>query len=194
MTDDLEQTDGSEKWKTRVSGLLDTTLSTFFPEDIAYEISCEKHVTCTTDMLSFKGYVHRWLATTTQIAPFTKEKILTTLQTSTAAAIAQCTGGTTGRGCGFKWSTKVFDGREGAGQTMNVLAAVSSLLIESAHAPVTNKTGGTSVGDLNAGSGGDSFNHPSSPITTGDKAGAGILTLIVLGAAVGTFGWMSTGV
>lgn len=177
-----------------MSGLLQTTLKTFFPDNIAYEVSCEKHVTCTTDMLSFKGYVHRWLSVVTQIAPFTKETILPTLKTSSEAAIAQCTGGSTGRGCGFKWSTKTFDGKEGAGQTMNVLGAVSSLLIESAKAPVTNATGGSSRGNFDAGTGGDSFNHRLHPVTTGDKAGAGILTILILTSAAGAFTWMSTGV
>lgn len=151
-------------------------------------------MSCTTDMLSFKGYLHRWMATTTQIAPFTKDIIMPVLQTSTDAAVSQCTGGTNGRVCGFKWSTKAYDGTQGAGQQMNVLGAVSSLLIGSAQGPVTNATGGTSVGNPNAGSQSDSFNHPATPPSTGDKAGAGFLTFLILGMAVGTFGWMSTGV
>lgn len=187
-------TNGSDIWKQRTSDLLDATIKVFFPDDIAFEVACEEHMTCTTDMLSFKGYLHRWMATTTQIAPFTKDKILRVLQTSTAAAVSTCTGGATGRVCGFKWSTKAYDGAQGAGQQMNVLAAVSSLLIGSALPPLTNLTGGTSVGNPNAGSQSDTFNGQTSPPTTGDKAGAGILTFLILGIAVGTFGWMSTGV
>ncbi len=144
-------------------------------------------------MLSFKGYVHRWLAVTGQLAPFTHDTIMATLKTSTAAAIAQCTGGTNGRTCGFHWSSKAFDGSVGAGQTMNVLAAVSSLLIDSAPGPFTNATGGTSIGDPNAGADSDAFKSILKPITTGDRAGAAILTLLVLTGAAGTFGWMSFG-
>lgn len=151
-------------------------------------------MSCTTDMLSFKGYLHRWMATATQIAPFTKDKILPVLKTSTEAAVLTCTGGDTQRACGFKWNTKAFDGSFGAGQQMNVLGAVSSLLIGQAAPPVTNTTGGTSKGDPNAGTHSDTFDHKEAPPTTGDKAGAGILTFLVLGAAMGTFGWMSTGV
>jgi len=116
------------------------------------------------------------------------------LESSTRAALETCTGGTTGRVCGFKWTTHAYDGLQGAGQQMNVLAAVSSLLIDQTDGPVTNNTGGTSVGNPDAGSQSDSFNGHTTPPTTADKAGAGILTFIILGMAVGTFGWMSTGV
>ncbi|KAL1878782.1 hypothetical protein VTK73DRAFT_7539 [Phialemonium thermophilum] len=187
-------TNGSDKWQQRISGLLDATLTTFFPNDTAYEISCEAKMTCTTDMLSFKGYLHRWLATTTQIAPFTKDKILPVLRTSTEAAVAQCTGGSTGRVCGFKWSTRTYDGTQGAGQQMNVLGAVSSLLIDSAKPPVTNMTGGTSKGNPNAGSQSSTFDGEVKPPSTSEKAGAGILTFLLLSGAVTTFSWMSTGV
>lgn len=78
---------------------------------------------------------------------------------------------------------------------MNVLGAVMSLLVDSgASAPVTNSTGGTSVGNSNAGSSSDNFLGGSSPATTGDKAGASILTILILISAASTFGWMSTGV
>jgi mannan endo-1,6-alpha-mannosidase len=144
-------------------------------------------------MLSFKGYVHRWMAQTTQLAPYTTSQILPVLKTSATAAFAQCTGGDNGRTCGFRWSSGTFDGSVGAGQTMNVLGAATGLLIASVQAPVTQNTGGTSGGNPNAGQGSDNFDGSPRPITGGDKAGAGILTLLMLGAAAGTFGWMSTG-
>ena len=87
-----------------------------------------------------------------------------------------------------------FFATQGAGQEMSVLAAVSSQLIGSAPAPVTEKSGGTSKGNPAAGAGGDNFQKTYKPITTGDRAGAGILTLLVLGSACGMFGWMSMGV
>ncbi|OLN86461.1 Mannan endo-1,6-alpha-mannosidase DCW1-like protein 6 [Colletotrichum chlorophyti] len=187
-------TNGDEKWKTRLDGLIKGTFNVFFPNNTAFEVACEAHGTCTTDMLSFKGYVARWMSTLTQIAPYTADVVLPVLKTSAEAAVKQCTGQANGRTCGFKWSSGVYDGTIGAGQQMNVLGAVSSLLIGEAKAPLTNSTGGTSKGDPNAGSHSDSLLvHNSTPITTGDKAGAGILTFLVLGCAVGTFGWMSFG-
>ena len=179
------------KWQERVTGLLNRTLEFFFKDGAAYEVACESVMTCTTDMLSFKGYLHRWLATTGQLAPFAHETIMAVLQTSTQAAINQCTGGDDGRTCGFQWSSGVFDGSTGAGQTMNVLAAVSSLLIGSAAAPVTNSSGGTSVGDVNAGSNSEDDPTPFKPLTTGDRVGAGILTAIMLASITSLFGMMS---
>lgn len=169
------------------------TLDVFFPKGIAIEVACENVETCTTDMYSFKGYVHRWMSVVSQIAPFTAPQILPILKSSTEAAIAQCTGGDTGRACGFKWQSGVFDGKVGAGQTMNVLAAVSSLLMEKTAPPVTEKSGGTSKGNPNAGDDENSFQKHDKPLTTADKAGAGILTFIVLASACGMFGWMSLG-
>ncbi|GAB1315113.1 hypothetical protein MFIFM68171_05323 [Madurella fahalii] len=187
-------TNGSDVWRQRLEGLVDATLSFFFPDNIAYEVACEEHMSCTTDMLSFKGYLHRWLATATRVAPFTAPKILPVLKTSTEAAVSTCTGEANGRTCGFKWSTKAYDGSHGVGQQMNVLGAVSSLLIDQVPPPVTNTTGGTSQGDPNAGSGSDNFKGEFAPPTTGDKAGAAIITVVILLSAVGTFGWISTGV
>lgn len=173
--------------------LVDSTLDNFFPDGIAVEIACENHGTCTTDMLSFKGYVHRWMSQVTHLAPIVSDKILPVLQTSAEAAIKQCTGGTTGRACGFKWSSGKYDGKTGAGQQMNVLAAVSSLLMEHTEPPVTAKKGGISKGNPNAGSGSTTPGKHYKPITTADKAGAGILTFLVLSIACGMFGWMSMG-
>lgn len=191
----LPQTDGSKIWRQRVDNLLDSLLENFFPGDIAFEVPCEgRKGACSTDMLSFKGYVHRWLSVVTQVAPHTKVKILPVLKTSTQAAIRQCTGGKSGRVCGFYWSSGKFfdpsvDATSGAGEAMNVLAAVSSLLIEDAEPPVTNSTGGISEGNPDAGK--DSQDVPRlRPITTADRIGAAFLTLVVLGVTGGTFIWM----
>lgn len=186
-------TNGNETWKGRVEGLLDRTLDLFFPNGIAYEIACESRMSCTTDMLSFKGYLHRWLAQVGQVAPFTASKIEDVLKTSTQAAIAQCTGGTNGRTCGFQWSSGTFDGVTGAGETMNVLSAVSARLVKNVEGPVTNSTGGTSKGNPNAGSDSHDYSLEYPPPTTADKAGAGILTFLVLAGCISTFTWMSIG-
>lgn len=145
-------------------------------------------------MLSFKGYVHRWLAVVTQIAPHTASKILPVLESSAKAAVAQCTGGASGRMCGFYWTKGEFvdpavDETSGAGERMNVLAAVSSLLIGEAAPPVTNTTGGISAGDPDAGT--NSHDVPEErAITARDRAGAGILTFLILGGALAAFVWM----
>ncbi|KAM5352694.1 hypothetical protein ACJ41O_005416 [Fusarium nematophilum] len=187
-------TEGAKKWEDRVNKLTDATIKTFFKNQIAVEIACENHDTCTTDMVSFKGYVHRWMSQVTHLAPIVTKKILPVLQKSAEAAVAQCTGGDNKRTCGFKWASGTYDGNTGAGQQMNVLAAVSALLMEHTDPPVTAEDGGISKGNPNAGSKGDgAFKKQEKPISTGDKAGAGILTFLVLSLACGMFGWISMG-
>ena len=167
----------------------------FFPNGIATEISCEldDKLTCNTDMLSFKGYVTRWLAVVAQLVPQTRQTIVDVMRTSAAAAVKQCTGSGPpgyGRTCGMRWNRDGYDGTFGAGQQMNVLAAMTSLLFIESAGPITNTTGGTSPGDYNAGSG-PAFDPPR-PITQADRAGAGIITALVLVMATSTFAWMST--
>jgi mannan endo-1,6-alpha-mannosidase len=189
-------------WKFRLTSLVDTLLRDFFsPDNVAFEIACEDRMgACSTDMLSFKGYVHRWLTVVTQVAPYLRDKLLPVLRNSAEAAVKQCVGGTSGRKCGFYWRNGTFydpsiDKTSGAGEAMSVLAAVSSLMVEfpGTSEPVTNLTGGTSVGDPNAGSRSGTTPQPWKDLTTGDRVGAGILTALMLAGAIGTFTWMSLG-
>ncbi|PSR80976.1 glycoside hydrolase, partial [Coniella lustricola] len=194
-------TDGSDLWSTRLQGLVDTTISYFFPNGTAIEPACEQptQVTCNTDELSFKGYLHRWLATSAQIAPIIAPKITPILASSAAGAVASCSDGAdNGNGvstatCGFRWTTGAYDGLTGAGQQMNVLGALISVLVAiepnaDAGAPVTNSTGGTSVGNPNAGS--DATLHPDSAIVqTKDRAGAGIVTALLLLTFLPALAW-----
>jgi mannan endo-1,6-alpha-mannosidase len=173
----------------RINGLIEGIERVFFVKGVAYEPACEAGL-CTADMFTYKGFLHRWLAYTAQLAPATAPKILPLLMSSTKAAVAQCTGGDNGKQCGFHWSSGKFDGVLGVGQQMNVLAALSSLLIMDAAEPVTNETGGTSAGDPNAGSDRSEINLTLPPITTGDKAGAGVLTVAVVVIAAGSLWWM----
>lgn len=186
-------TNGSSTWKGRLNGLLDATFETFFADnDIMTEISCEPYDSCSTDMLSFKGYVHRWLTTATTVAPFIRDRVVPTLRKSAQAGVATCTGGKLGRQCGFKWTDGTYDGSTGAGQQMNVLGAITSLLQKALdRAPLTNGTGGTSVGDPDAGTAPQRANHMFADITDADRAGASILTLLGLLGSAAVFGWMS---
>lgn len=193
---DTFQTNGSTIWEGRVNRLLNSTLTTFFPDNIAYEVACEPALTCTTDMFSFKGYLTRWLAATTLVAPFTKSTILPVLAASAKAAAAQCSGGADKNQCGFSWSKQsAWDGTVGVGQQMAAMSVVfvNMLALEDIKAPVTNGTGGTSVGNPDAGAKSTDNPQAPKPVTGADRAGAGILTTILLVGAAGMFGWMSKG-
>ncbi|RYP19224.1 hypothetical protein DL767_009692 [Monosporascus sp. MG133] len=182
-------TNGDAKWRDRLDLLVDRTLEIFFRDGVAFEPSCEPG-NCNTDMESFKGYLHRWLGSAIQMAPYLRERVLPTLKTSAVAAVRQCTGGSNGRFCGFHWTTGQFDGQIGAGQQMNVLGALMSVMTHNNPVPVTNSSGGTSRGNFQAGS-----DQPTMPtfreLTGGDRAGAGILTAIMIAGACSAFAWMS---
>lgn len=175
----------------------------FFPNDTATEVCCElvDHVQCNTDQLSFKGYLHRWMATTTQIAPVVYDQVFQILKTSATAAITSCGDGVdNGHGvstatCGFRWNMGSYDGNTGAGQQMNVLGALVSMLVaaepQKAAPPVTNSTGGTSVGNSNAGNQ-PNILQPPAPVATKDQVGAGLLTALVMTSLLSMVVWINT--
>lgn len=177
-------------------------LDDFFPDDIALEASCEPHDTCSVDMVAFKGLVHRWLAATTQVAPFTASKILSVLETSAQAAVDQCTGGKSGRKCGFFWSDGEYVEPEtsGAGEQMSVLSAVSNLLISNDDSPATSSSRGGSSGDSNEdedgngdaeGSPSSTESEPAASSTPTDSSMAGHAGVSISALALVTSGWMA---
>lgn len=195
----LQQTEGAtrDKWRARVAGILNRTVEHFFPDGIMIERPCElpHRVQCNVDQHSFKGYMHRALATVAVVAPFTRDSVMKTLRSSTAGCASSCLADGT---CGFRWDTGEYDGDVAngpAGQQMSALAALSTLLLDQEHVlngPLTNGTGGTSVGDPNAGRG-YRETQPLRDITAGDRAGAGIVTAVVLASFLGAVVWMGMG-
>ncbi|KAF3904282.1 hypothetical protein AA313_de0208410 [Arthrobotrys entomopaga] len=185
-------TTGSEqaKWKTRVDGILWMAGVFFHPEqtNIMYEAICEPYPRgCNTDQKSFKAYFSRWLALTTQMAPYTAETIMPKLQVSAKAALETCVGGSDGVTCGLKWykgDWGAWDGSYGVGEQMAVMEVTQSLLIPGKPPPFTEIKGGNSTGDPSGGGGGDNpqlsaITDLSQP-TAGQKAGAAFATLTVL--------------
>jgi mannan endo-1,6-alpha-mannosidase len=156
-----------------------------------FEVACEPSGNCNLDQQSFKAYLSRWLAATTKVAPWTHDTIMPLLRTSAVAAAKICQlSATNDATCGTKWWEGTYDGVTGVGQQMSALEVIQSTLIDNVQGPVGNKTGGTSVGDPNAGTGGSSIVNPPKEITTADRAGAGILSALVLVGILGGAWWM----
>lgn len=186
----------SDKWKKRVDGLLKRDIEFFFPNGTHVERPCEhqeKPHECNTDQHSFKGYMHRALATVAQMAPHTHDTVYTVLKSSTKGAVGSCLEDGT---CGFRWTTGEYDGdvdNGPAGQVMSALAAVMTLLLDvdpgKIGAPTTADTGGTSQSKPGAGVGATILDPPP-PLTGKDRAGAGILTTVVLITTFCALGWM----
>ncbi|SMR53321.1 unnamed protein product [Zymoseptoria tritici ST99CH_3D1] len=189
------QTTGDKQgqWRVRVQGMLDSAARIFFYEstNIMYEVACEPSGNCNLDQKSFKAYLARWMAATVKVAPWTHDTIMPLIRTSAVAAAKVCQpSASDGAICGSKWWDGTFDNNVGVGQQMSALEAIQSTLIDGVSGPVGNKTGGTSVGDPNAGTGGSSIVNPPKEITTADRAGAGILSALVLVGILGGAWWM----
>jgi len=179
-----------------VEGILNGS-EIFFPRDfggnIISEVACEPRQSCNNDQPSFKAYLSRWMAATTQLAPFTTDVVMTKLQASAKGAAAQCSGGTDGVTCGQRWYQAQWDGKYGVGEQMSALSVIQSNLISKVTSPVTNNTGGTSKGNPSAGTGTatDAGNpNVTRVIKTSDKVGAGIITALLLLTLLSTLWWM----
>jgi mannan endo-1,6-alpha-mannosidase len=148
------------------------------------EVSCEVNQKCNYDQPSFKAYLSAWLAFTTQMVPWTRNLILPKLQASAIGASKQCSGpGLNGNTCGRRWWQATWDGEQGVGEEMSALSVFGSNLIPQVKAPVTAKTGGDSPS--NPGAGTQMGNQPIpgdlTKITTKDRAGAIMITILICG-------------
>jgi mannan endo-1,6-alpha-mannosidase len=183
-------TNGSSVWKSHLDGIIAANKVFFSNASIMVEVACENNNNCDVDQQSFKAYLSRWMAATIQMAPYTHDTLLPLLQSSAAGAAAACSGG--GNICGFKWTTGQYDGVTGVGEQMSAISVFGSTLIDLVAAPVTAVTGGTSVGDPSAGTGGDTTPGTFDPatVTTGSKVGASFLTLFAIIGVVGGSWWM----
>ena len=192
------QTNGNSTWGARIEGIWAASSIFFSSDNVMIEQACEPENTCDTDQLSFKAYFTGWLAATAILAPSYYDKIVPYLTATATAAAQQCDGGASGTSCGFKWTDgATYDGTTGVGQQMSALGAIHSSIVslEAVAGPVTNSTGGTSVGNAGAGtstSGTTSLDaEANAPVTTGDRVGAGFLTFAVIGGVLGGSLFMS---
>lgn len=144
---------------------------------------CERSNNCNIDQDSFKAYLARWMAAATQMAPFTFDQTISLLTSSAIAAAAQCDGSPGGNVCGLKWYlNSTWDGTSGVGQQMAALEVIQGTLIHQSTPALTNKTGGTSLGNPTAGVNTSSVPPQLivAPATKGDKGSAWALTAFIV--------------
>ncbi|CAI7616258.1 hypothetical protein N7533_012843 [Penicillium manginii] len=194
-------TNGTEsKWKEGVEGLLGTS-EQFYPTkgfgkddgSILVEITCEAIEKCDRNQRTFKAYFASWLAWLTLIVPGTSDQIMPKLQTSAVAATKTCV--KNGHLCGIQWYMQASDGTDGLEQQLAVLGVLNANLVPLKNAaPFSSDNGGTSKSNPNAGTNSSSTNTViQKPITTGDRAGAGILTVIFVTGWVVAVTWIIRG-
>ncbi|CCF56646.1 hypothetical protein KAFR_0B03490 [Kazachstania africana CBS 2517] len=187
-------TNGSSVWESRVTDIVEGAKSIFFSDGIMYESACQDYDTCNNDQRSFKSIFSRMLGFTSVLAPFTASTIDPLIKSSAAACALSCDGGTDGHTCGLNWQDKTCDGNYGLGEQMSALEVIQNLLIHDRPAPYTASTGGSSVGDASAGlntttSSADVLEN-NLTITSKDRAGAAIITAVILGCMAGGAIWM----
>lgn len=184
----------NDEWKAKLTGIINST-DIFFSKDapnVMFEVACEQNGKCNVDQRSFKAYLARWMGYTMKVAPWTRDLIMPRLETSAKAAAAQCTAGTDQQTCGLRWTlaNNQNDGSFGVGEQMAAMEVIQNLLIDEVPGPVSETTGGTSKSDPSAGSQSEEQQISFDNITTGDKAGAGFLTTLVLLMIIGGAWWM----
>ncbi|KAJ5432513.1 mannan endo-1-6-alpha-mannosidase [Penicillium daleae] len=193
---------GDQQWLDATNGLLNMTLQTFFRKESGFvmeDVTCEPREICNNNEVLFKGLLSTWLSYIALVVPTTYDLIMPKLQTSAVAAAKSCTGNNNNT-CGVQWYKSQWDGWTGMEEQISVSQVFSANLLpfvqSKAVAPVTSSTGGNSTSNPSAGLDNNKTDSTPTLITTGDKAGAGILTLIFVGGwiAFGAFALMGSGV
>ncbi|KAG7664088.1 uncharacterized protein J8A68_002412 [[Candida] subhashii] len=175
------------KWQSRANEILQSSMY-FFNNSIMQETTCQPYLMCNNDQRSFRSLFSRCLGLTSILMPETAETIRPLLEASAQGAAASCSGGTDGVTCGQDWSLGHWDGFYGLGEQTSSLEVINSLIVQQ---PLSIKTGGTNRTNYAAGTGAeDTINRNKITVTGKDKAGAGILTAVVLLILLGGGVWM----
>lgn len=186
-----DHTNGSSKWEDRATKLWSRAKSIFFENQVMYEYQCEKSGKCNTDQQSFKAYFSRFLGHAAIFVPSISDEVMSYLNTSATAAGNSCSGGSDGHTCGTSWLTGGWDNTFGAGQQLCALEVIQNTRVLGFPKPFTQEHGGSSNGSTDAGSG-VSLNplKDNSKITTKDRAGAGVVTALLMIGLIGVGVWM----
>ncbi|KKK15427.1 hypothetical protein AOCH_001148 [Aspergillus ochraceoroseus] len=166
------------RWKTAVDGLLNALFDGFFPEKYGGNIIrelCEPDESCNDNEILFRGLTTGWLGFTALLVPST---------------------GMSNNTCGVRWYQSKWDGEVGMEEQIIATDVLSSVLImeDGAEAPVTATTGGNSTSDPSSGTKDKSETKTTlRTITTGDKAGAAILTIVFAFSWAGMIAWLIMG-
>ncbi|GMM44277.1 putative mannan endo-1,6-alpha-mannosidase [Pichia kluyveri] len=183
---------GNDTWLNRFSDVYTGIESTFVNSStgIIYEAMCQESGKCNNDQRSFKSIFSRSLGQSAQLISSYTDRIMNLINTSAKGAAESCSGGSDGHTCGINWSYGSWDGWYGLGEQISALEIMQNTLVMQNAPPLTNSTGGTSTGDVNAGlTSRETSNKNLITVTSKDKAGAGVLTAIVLIIFVGISGW-----
>ncbi|TGO32056.1 hypothetical protein BHYA_0359g00010 [Botrytis hyacinthi] len=159
--------DTQAQWKTALDGLLNRTISVFFPSGIATETACEFKDSCNIDQRAFKGVLGKWLVDTIAVAPYTSDLITKQLTSSAQAAVKTCGD----NGCGLDWSGNAKNSSAGVGEQIDALNYVQGLLHSQASASTTQNSSSATT----TGSGGSTSTSGSAIVTVTKNAAVGMV-------------------
>lgn len=177
------QTNGDAKWKKRLSTVLDAGITRFFPSETGVLTEMCQSDACTLPYYWAKSRTMPLYAATVKMAPFTEDKLMPLIRKSGEDIAGRCLDN---KGFCPPWDTgRHKTGKFAAQNDVAGLGAVSALLVNDAPAPVTKKSGGTSIlggkdGKANADGGKDS-GAPAS------RVGTWVLFLVAASTGLGCF-------
>jgi len=185
---------GSSEWQTRAKNIWSHGSSVFFEDNVVREL-CQDSKKCNNDQRCFKGIYLQQLSQTAVLVPDLQDDIMTAINASAKAAAQSCSGGRDGHTCGMNWNQGSYDDMYGLGEQINAVSAFTSSLVLSKDGPYTAHNGGSSNDTATKGisSGSGSNTNPledDRPVTTGDRAGAGIVTAILMIFLIGVGIWI----
>ncbi|KAL3435580.1 glycosyl hydrolase family 76-domain-containing protein [Aspergillus tetrazonus] len=187
------------KWRNRTEGLVDHVFKQFFPTKyttaigpgtIFSDVACEPLQTCDRNMLNFKGWSSMWLAMAAIMVPELREKITPKLQGSALAIGRSCDGSSEGKSnlCGSRWYQDTWDGIQGLEVQQAALGGITAnlMLLTDVAAKTIDTNPGAKEQFL------DTYNDDTPDalphITTGDRVGSWILT-VLWGSGIVAAGW-----
>ncbi|KAI2995516.1 CAZyme family GH76 [Aspergillus niger] len=164
----------SDVWMTRAEGLLNSTLDTFFLDDIMVEVgySSASLGTAEQSKLSaypFKGFLALCLASVANLIPEFAGRIVPLLADTAVAVAEQCDGTSNQTVCGSDWGSTSYNKDPSFENTWNAANIFASKLL----APEISESGNTT----------SSGNSTTS--NTASKDGSGISNGAIAGAVVG---------
>ncbi|KAJ5648619.1 hypothetical protein N7490_004991 [Penicillium lividum] len=136
----------TDLWKTRVDGLLDSTLASFFTQNMIVEIGDLADGLGAVEQPRYstqpgKGFLALWLASISILMPEVADGIDSKLRSTAITLAQQCDGSSNHTVCGSDWTSSVYDEAPSFGNTLNVVnILVSNLMIST---PATISPGNT---------------------------------------------------
>lgn len=183
-------------------------------DSVLYEPACMSlgpngRLTCTNDQRCFKAVFLQLVGNTMYMLPQAKNLMWDKLSTTAQAASWSCSGGYDGHTCGLNWTYSGYDGNAGLGEQICALGAFNAILApekskiyRAADLPELYQASNSSANQTESSQGsvygyGDAGANSTQNVTahklnldTGDKAGAGVLTAVVLLFLIGSSAWL----